>query len=54
MVQKVGKHASHTGREMRLIVQIDEYEMDQEILDLGSDMNLLPKQTWECMGTPML
>jgi len=26
--------------------------MDQIILDLGSDANVLPKQTWECMGKP--
>lgn len=28
--------------------------MDQVILDLGSDENVLPKQTWECMGKPPL
>ena len=42
------------GREMRLTTQIEEYEMDQVILDLGSDMNVLPKKTWECMGGPAL
>ena len=30
--------------------QIGEYEMDQVILDLGLDVNVLPKQTWERMG----
>ena len=45
MVQKLGKHALHIGREMRLTAQIREYEMDQVILDLGSDTNVLPKQT---------
>jgi len=33
------------GREMRLTMQIGEYDMDQVILDLGLDMNVLPKQT---------
>jgi len=34
VVQNLGKHALHTGREMRLTAQIDEYEMDQvAILD---------------------
>lgn len=28
--------------------------MDQVILDLGSDVNVLPKQTWEPMGRPVL
>ena len=39
---------------MRLTMQIGEYEMDQVILDLGSDVNALPKQTWEYMGRPAL
>jgi len=28
--------------------------MDQLILDLGSDANVFPKHTWECMGSPTL
>lgn len=43
VVWKLGKHATRTGREMRLTVQIGEYEMDQVILDLGLDVNVLPK-----------
>lgn len=39
---------------MRSMVQIGEHEMDQVILDLGSDVNVLPKNTWECMGRPTL
>lgn len=35
---------------MRLTTHIGEYEMDQVILYLGSDANVLPKKTWECMG----
>ena len=54
IVWKLGKHALHTRREMRLTTQRGEYEMDQVILDLGLDTNVLPKQTWEGMGRPML
>jgi len=36
------------------MTQIGDYEMDQTILDLGSDANVFPKQTWECMGRPTL
>ena len=43
IVCKIGKHKTRTGREMRLTVQVREYEMDQVILDLGSDANVLPK-----------
>ena len=39
---------------MWLTTQIGEYEMDQVVLDLGSDANVLPKQTWERMGRPVL
>ena len=39
---------------MRLIVQIGDYEMDQVILDLGSDANVLPKKTRQWMGEPKL
>jgi hypothetical protein len=28
--------------------------MDNVILDLGSDVNVLPRQTWEMMGKPKL
>ena len=37
-----------------MTVQIGDYEMDQGILDLGSDANVLPKKTWQCMGEPKL
>ena len=53
-VHKLYKHKRHTGREMRLTVQIGNYEMDQVVLDLGSDANVLPKQTWQRMGEPKL
>ena len=41
-----------TGREMRLHAQIREYDMIDVILDLGSEGNVLTKQTWEQMGKP--
>lgn len=54
VVWKIGNNATRTGREMRLTTQIREYEMEQVILKLGSDANVLPKQTWEHMGGPMM
>ncbi|RIU52047.1 hypothetical protein D1615_29770 [Klebsiella pneumoniae] len=45
VVQKLGKYTLCTRREMRMTTQIGEYEMDQVILDLGTDVNVLPKQT---------
>ena len=43
-----------TGREMRLHAQVGEYDMKDIILDLGSEVNILTKQTWEQMGKPTL
>ena len=42
-VRKIGRHKTITRREMRLAVEIGEYEMDQVILDMGSDVNVFPK-----------
>ena len=39
---------------MRLNAQIGDYNMDEVILDLGSEVNVLTKQTWELMGKPKL
>ena len=39
---------------MRLHAQIGEYDMNDIILDLGSEVNVLTKQTWEQMGKPTL
>ena len=42
------------GKEMWLTAHIGDYKMDQVILDLGSNVNILPKQTWKHMGEPKL
>ena len=43
-----------TGKDMRMNIQIRDYEVDSVILDLGSDINILTKQTWQQMGKPTL
>ena len=43
-----------TGREMRLHAQIGDYDMTDIILYLGSEVNVLTRQTWEQMGKPTL
>ena len=42
------------GGEMRLNALIREYEMSQVALDLGSEVNVLTKETWELMGSPKM
>ena len=34
---------------MRLSVVIGSYEMDEVVLDLGFEVNVMTKQTWEIM-----
>ena len=51
---KTVHRVSRIGREMRLNAQIGAYDMTDVILDLGSDVNVLTKQTWEQMGKPTL
>jgi len=54
VVCKIKKNNTRTGCEIRLTMQIREYEMDQVIRYLGSDANVLPKQIWERIGRPAL
>jgi hypothetical protein len=33
---------------------IGDFNMGDIIMDLGSEVNVLPKKTWQCMGEPTL
>ena len=37
-----------------MTTQIGDYDMDYIILDMGLDINILMRQTWESMGNPRL
>jgi hypothetical protein len=43
-----------TSREFRINANIGDFNMGDIILDLGSEVNVLPKTTWKCMGEPTL
>jgi hypothetical protein len=43
-----------TSREFRLNDNIGYFNMGEIILDLGYEVNVLPKKTWKCMGDPTL
>ena len=47
-------HKKKNGKEMRMNVQIGDYDVDLVIMDLGSYVSILTKQTWENMGKPKL
>ena len=42
------------GQEFRLHIEIDNFEVKNVILDLGSIVNVLPKKLWESLGWPKL
>ena len=48
------KKKKRTRKEFKFFKDIGGYEMNQVILDLGSDVNILPKNSWEQMGKPKL
>jgi hypothetical protein len=43
-----------TNKELYLNAQIGYYEIDYVVLDLGSEVNVMTKQTWALMGKPKL
>jgi hypothetical protein len=45
---------TRTSKEFRLNANIGDFNMGDIILDLGSEVNVLPKKTWETMGEPTL
>jgi hypothetical protein len=43
-----------TSREFTLNANMGDFNLGDIILDLGSEVNVLPKKTWKCMGEPTL
>jgi hypothetical protein len=52
-VCQVSKH-KHTGREFKMTNELGGYDMDGVMLDLGSNVNIMPNKSWEFMGKPTL
>ena len=48
-VHKIGKKR-RKNKELHLNSQIGEYDIDYVVLDLGSEVNVMTKQTWALMG----
>jgi hypothetical protein len=42
------------NKELHLNAQIGEYDIDYVVLDLGSEVNVMTKQTWALMEKPKL
>ena len=42
------------GKEFRLNTQVAGFQIRETMLDLGSDVNILPRKTWEALGQPRL
>jgi len=43
-----------TNKELHISTQIRDYNMDYVVLDLGSEVKVMTKQTWALMGKPRL
>jgi hypothetical protein len=55
--QKAVNHLHTRRRRSREFIpnaNIGDFNMGDIILDLGSEVNVLPKKTWKCMGEPTL
>jgi hypothetical protein len=55
--QKIVNHLHtrrRTSREFRMNANIEDFNMGDIILDLGSEVNVLHKKTLQCMGEPTL
>jgi hypothetical protein len=50
----VQRRKVQTRKKFRLVAQLDEFEIKDIMLDLRSDVNILPKKTWEALGKPRL
>jgi hypothetical protein len=48
------RRKTRTNRVFKLNANIGYFNMGGIILDLGSQVNVLPKRTWETMGEPIL
>ena len=49
---RVKKRERRTGREFRLNALVEGHEIKDVMLDLGSDVNIFPKKSWEAMVKP--
>jgi len=50
-VRQVG-NKPRISQEFRINAQIRDYDIENIVIDLGSNVNVMPKITWEAMGKP--
>lgn len=53
-VQRVKRNKQRTGKEFQLNTQVAGFQISDTMLDLGSDVNILPRKTWQALGRPRL
>jgi hypothetical protein len=54
IIHRVKRRKVQTRKQFRLVSQLYEFEIKDVMLDLGLDVNILPKKTWEALGKPRL
>ena len=53
-VQRVRQNKRRMGKEFWLNTQVARFQIRDTMLDLGSEVNILPRKTWEALGWPRL
>jgi hypothetical protein len=43
-----------TNKELHISAQIGDYDVEYVVFNLGSEVNVMTKKTWELMGKPRL
>ena len=53
-IRRVKINKRRTGKVFRVNTQVAGFQIRDTMLDLGSDVNILPQKTWEALGKPKL
>ena len=51
-IRRVKINKIRMRKEFHINAQVAGFQIRDTILDLGSDVNILPKKTWEALGKP--
>ena len=53
-IWRIKRNKRRTRKELHVNTQIAGFQIKDTMLDLGSDVNILPRNTWEALGRPKL
>lgn len=53
-LRRIQRNKKRTSREFWIDAQVARFHIKDTMLDLGSDVNIFPKKTWEVLGKMQL